>query len=68
MLKRYGLYFAGWVLAINMLTAILMIYSVEGNRHPNLNSENIGWHDNIKPNTRWIAGSTVCNPRIVLCH
>ena len=70
MLKRYGLKVVASVFVINILIAVLMLYAVEPKSHPESSNatENIYWHDDLRTNERWVAGTTVCNPRIVLCH
>jgi hypothetical protein len=70
MLKRYGLKVIASLLVINMLIAVLMLYAVKPKSHPEQSNstENVYWHDNLNTNARWVAGTTACNPRIVLCH
>ena len=68
MLKRFGVKFLVTVLLLNLLLALAMQNFAKWGLYPDAVGHEIASSETSNQDAHWIAGNTLCNPRIAICH
>ena len=68
MLRQSGLRLILLVLLSNATLAIVMQISAKLREYPSAERFDVESIENAEVKAHWVAGNTLCNPRVALCH